>query len=118
MRWNVALLVRMTRIGLALLWRFGMCLYEDGRWNEAESAFSQVMEARKRVLGPEHPDTLTSLNCLHVERKRQNELNCSYQQLIGKPARVSAHVSSPFDLPHLTLLKTRKICCYLTLLWG
>jgi hypothetical protein len=75
MRWNVALLVRMTRIGLALLWRFGMCLYEDGRWNEAESAFSQVIEARKRVLVPEHPDTLTSMNNLAFTWKGKGRMN-------------------------------------------
>ena len=35
-----------------------------GRWNEAEKAFLQVMETRMRVLGPEHPDTLISMNIL------------------------------------------------------
>ncbi len=41
-----------------LLWKFAMCLYSDGRYNEAEKAFSQIMETRKRVLGEEHPNTL------------------------------------------------------------
>jgi tetratricopeptide (TPR) repeat protein len=44
-----------------LLWKFGMCVYRDGRYDEAEKAFTQVMENRKRVLGAEHPDTLTSM---------------------------------------------------------
>ena len=44
-----------------LLWKFGMCLYSDGRYNEAETPILQVMETRRRVLGPEHPDTLTSM---------------------------------------------------------
>jgi tetratricopeptide (TPR) repeat protein len=44
-----------------LLWKFGMCVYSDGRYNEAEKAFMQVMENRKRVLGAEHLDTLTSM---------------------------------------------------------
>jgi tetratricopeptide (TPR) repeat protein len=44
-----------------LVWRYGMCLYGDGRWNEAEDSLRQVMETRKRVLGTEHPDTLTSM---------------------------------------------------------
>ncbi|KAF2022756.1 hypothetical protein EK21DRAFT_82486, partial [Setomelanomma holmii] len=30
-------------------------------WKEAEELFVQVMETRKRVLGKEHPDTLTSM---------------------------------------------------------
>ena len=32
----------------------------EGRWKEAEELEVQVMETRKRVLGKEHPDTLTS----------------------------------------------------------
>jgi tetratricopeptide (TPR) repeat protein len=37
-------------------------MYRDqGRWKEAEELFVQVMETRKRVLGEEHPDTLTSM---------------------------------------------------------
>ena len=36
----------------------------QGRWKEAEELEVQVMETRKRVLGAEHPDTLTSMNNL------------------------------------------------------
>ncbi|CBF85153.1 hypothetical protein AN1580.2 [Aspergillus nidulans FGSC A4] len=32
-----------------------------GRWNEAEKLGLQVLETRKAVLGPEHPDTLSSM---------------------------------------------------------
>jgi hypothetical protein len=40
-------------------------MYRDqGRWKEAESLEMQVVEARKRVQGEEHPDTLTSVNNL------------------------------------------------------
>lgn len=42
----------------------GSCLYSDGRYNEAEELEVQVMETRKQVLGPEHPDTLTSMTNL------------------------------------------------------
>jgi hypothetical protein len=38
-----------------------MCLYSDGRYNEAEVSFMEVAERRKKVLGAEHPDTLTSM---------------------------------------------------------
>ncbi|KAF1817352.1 HET-domain-containing protein [Eremomyces bilateralis CBS 781.70] len=44
-----------------LMWRYGMCLYEDGRWTEAEEPINQVFNMEKRVLGAEHPDTLTSM---------------------------------------------------------
>jgi len=36
----------------------------QGRWKEAEELEVQVMETRKRVLGQEHPDMLTSMNNL------------------------------------------------------
>jgi hypothetical protein len=44
-----------------LLWKFAKYLYKDGRYNEAEKPFFQVIETRKRVLGVEYPDTLTSM---------------------------------------------------------
>jgi len=33
----------------------------QGQWKEAMELFLQVVETRKRVLGKEHPDTLTSM---------------------------------------------------------
>ncbi|KAF2188857.1 HET-domain-containing protein [Zopfia rhizophila CBS 207.26] len=47
--------------GIELTWKCAMSLHSDGRYNEAEELFAQVMETRKRVLGAEHPDTLTSM---------------------------------------------------------
>ncbi|KAI9771206.1 MAG: hypothetical protein M1839_002865 [Geoglossum umbratile] len=44
-----------------LLWKYSMCLYSDGRYDEAEKSFFQVMETRKRELGTEHPSVLTSM---------------------------------------------------------
>lgn len=35
---------------MGLLWKFGMCVYSDGRYNEAEKAFTQVMENRKMMM--------------------------------------------------------------------
>jgi hypothetical protein len=32
-----------------------------GRWKKGEELELQVLETRKRVLGGEHPDTLTSM---------------------------------------------------------
>ncbi|KAH6691785.1 hypothetical protein BKA61DRAFT_715021 [Leptodontidium sp. MPI-SDFR-AT-0119] len=53
---------RETRIALSR--RFGLCLLSDGRYNEAEAPFVEVMERNKRVLGQEHSDTLTSISNL------------------------------------------------------
>ncbi|KAF1952777.1 HET-domain-containing protein [Byssothecium circinans] len=50
------------RSGLA--WKSATALYHDGRWTEAEQLFVQVMETRKRVLGEEHPDTLTTISLM------------------------------------------------------
>jgi tetratricopeptide (TPR) repeat protein len=44
-----------------LVWKCAMTLLEDGRWMDAEELFVQVMETSSRVLGEEHPDTLTSI---------------------------------------------------------
>jgi tetratricopeptide (TPR) repeat protein len=39
----------------------GKLYYSEGRWNEAENLFVQVMGTRKRMLGEDHPDTLISM---------------------------------------------------------
>lgn len=40
---------------------FILAFSEARRWKEAEELEIQVMETRKRVLGEEHPDTLSSM---------------------------------------------------------
>ncbi|KAJ5918235.1 FabD/lysophospholipase-like protein [Penicillium verhagenii] len=42
----------------------GTCLEEDGRYREAEVMYHISLNFRERVLGPEHPDTLLSINHL------------------------------------------------------
>jgi tetratricopeptide (TPR) repeat protein len=41
--------------------RFGLVLGASGYWKDAEKLEVQVMETRKKLLGEEHPDTLTSM---------------------------------------------------------
>ena len=36
----------------------------QGRWNEAERLLVHVMDMRKKLLGAEHPDTITSVGNL------------------------------------------------------
>ncbi|KAF1816974.1 hypothetical protein P152DRAFT_386954 [Eremomyces bilateralis CBS 781.70] len=43
----------------------------QGRWKEAEELKVQVMETTKRVLGTEHPSTLTSMGNLAETYKAQ-----------------------------------------------
>ena len=39
---------------------------EQGKYPQAEALYSQTLEIRRRVLGPEHPDTLGSMNNLAI----------------------------------------------------
>ena len=40
---------------------FGLVMTENGNWENAEKLEVQVMDMRKKLLGAEHPDTLTSM---------------------------------------------------------
>ncbi|KAL2062087.1 hypothetical protein VTL71DRAFT_6353 [Oculimacula yallundae] len=56
---------------MKLRWRYGGCLFSDGRYNEAEVQFVEAFEANKKLLGQEHPDTLTSMACLAMIYRNQ-----------------------------------------------
>jgi hypothetical protein len=43
---------------------FGLTYSDQGKWKEAEMLQAQVLEIKQRILGPEHPNTLTSMNNL------------------------------------------------------
>ncbi len=44
--------------------RIGYAAYLQGKYHEAESLLGKALETRRRVLGAEHPDTLSSMNYL------------------------------------------------------
>jgi hypothetical protein len=44
-----------------LLGKVGGCLHADGRYNEANLMFVQLVDLRKQLLGHEHPETLASI---------------------------------------------------------
>jgi tetratricopeptide (TPR) repeat protein len=50
-----------------------IALHSDGQYKGAEELFVQVMESRRRTLGPEHPDTLTSVSYLGLVLERQGK---------------------------------------------
>ena len=56
---------------LSLLWKFGMCVFSDGLFDEAENAFSEAMEIGKKLRGAEHPSTLRSTTSLASTYKKQ-----------------------------------------------
>jgi hypothetical protein len=50
-----------------------------GRWNEAEQLNVQVMDLRKKLLGAEHPDTLTSMANLAIAYRNRGRWNKAEQ---------------------------------------
>ena len=56
---------------IELLSNIGRFLHNDGRWKEAEVLQIQVLQLRKQLLGPKHPDTLTSMNNLALIYQNQ-----------------------------------------------
>jgi tetratricopeptide (TPR) repeat protein len=56
---------------MELIRKFGMCLYSDGRYKDAERAFFQLMKIKQRVLGKEHPSTLASMGNLASTYRNQ-----------------------------------------------
>ncbi|GIJ91451.1 hypothetical protein Asppvi_010416 [Aspergillus pseudoviridinutans] len=68
-----------------LIWRYGLCLYQDGQWDDAEVAILQVLEMRKRVHGPDRPSTLASMVYLaeiYRNQGRWNEAEKLFTQLM------------------------------------
>jgi tetratricopeptide (TPR) repeat protein len=86
-----------------LMWRCGKCLYHDGRWKEAEILFGKVMEARKRLLGPEHLETLSSMAKLASTYLNQGRLAQS-EELLLKVMEISKRVLGPEDPNTLTAM--------------
>lgn len=61
----------------------------SGRWSGAEELGVQVLNSRKRVLGEEYPDTLTSMNNLTHTLKDQEHSEAAHE-LLSDCATLSA----------------------------
>jgi tetratricopeptide (TPR) repeat protein len=46
---------------LSVMAKYGMCLYYDGRYHDAEIAIRNVLALETRLLGEDHPDVLTAM---------------------------------------------------------
>ncbi|KAH8708377.1 hypothetical protein GQ44DRAFT_628269, partial [Phaeosphaeriaceae sp. PMI808] len=69
---------------------------EKGRWKKAEGLGVQVIEARKRVLGEEHPDTLTSMsNLAHTWRSKSQSLNEEATSTMEMCSQLQGHILGP-----------------------
>src|SRR5438045_2386777 len=67
--------------------------YNDGEWKKAEELEVQVMDTRKRVLGAEHPDTLSSMANL-VSTYRNHSLSITITH--GKVTELSRRICRGF----------------------
>jgi len=64
---------------------------EQGRWNDAEGLEVQGMETSSRVLGQEHPSTLTSMNNLaftYMSQGRRDEALATMEQVVALRSRI------------------------------
>ena len=62
-----------NEVKIRLLFKVGLCLQYNGQYIEAEQMYRQTLEFRMNVLGPEHPDTLESMNNLSLTLNSQGK---------------------------------------------
>ena len=65
--------------------------YDEGRYSESEPLFEEALGIRRRVLGPEHPDTLDSINDvanLYRRQGRYEEAEPLYDKALDVRRRV------------------------------
>ena len=67
---------------LDLAWKAAMALYSDGRYNEAEELYVQVIETRKKNLGADHPSTLTSMANLAATYRNQGRWDAAEELFV------------------------------------
>src|SRR5258708_17727300 len=87
--------------------------YRRGRTREAEIVVHSAMEVLERVIGTDHPDTLSSMDCaaqLHIDQGRYAEaepiLKRAFQcrdRLLG-----ATHLDTLRSLDHLALMYTEQ----------
>jgi hypothetical protein len=85
-----------TRTGIANL---AATLTKHGRWKEAEELGLQVLEARKRVLGEGHPDTLTSMKNLAVTCSNQRRSKAAQEREIEMANKTQMKADEDNPLP-------------------
>jgi hypothetical protein len=77
----------------------------NGRWEEAQKLEVQVMETRKTQLGPDHPDTLTSMNNLAHTWKSQGK-HSEALILMGQCVESFSRILGPRHPNTLTVLQS------------
>lgn len=77
-----------------LLEKVGECLYEDGRYNEAEALFMEVLNMRQVKLGDTHEDTLRSMQLVGSTYLEQGQLKKA-EQLFMQVVETSKKILGP-----------------------
>jgi tetratricopeptide (TPR) repeat protein len=98
-----------SAISASLLERLGRCQKSLGQYASAETSHRKASSLRKEVLGPEHPDTLTSMsNLANVLRKqgKYEEAEAMNRQTLARREKVLGHehpdtLMSVYSLAHL-----------------
>jgi hypothetical protein len=64
----------------------GLVLNNQGKYDRADETHQQALTLREKMLGLEHPDTSTSVNCLtHLfHSQKQHEATVLYEQACAK----------------------------------
>jgi len=86
----------------------------QGRYDEAEQLHIKTLEIRRRVLGEEHPETLTSMNNLALVYGRQGRCE-EAEQLHIKTLELARHVLGE---EHPGALRSMKNLLELYEVWG
>ncbi|KAF2630919.1 kinesin light chain 1 [Macroventuria anomochaeta] len=82
----------------SLLDRVGQCQASLGQYSAAGIMHQQVLSVRKKVLGPEHPDTLTSMSNLALALSNQGKY-AEAEEMDSETLRLSKKVSGD-EHPH------------------
>jgi Tfp pilus assembly protein PilF len=84
----------------------GGIYFQEGKYAQAEAIFTQELETRKRILGPEHPDTaqtLYNLACAAAHRGDKERAIALLSQSVdhGLPRNDSLGIENDTDLTSL-----------------
>ena len=76
----------------------GADLWNQGRYAEAEQEYRQLLDLDRRVLGPDHPGTLTAMSNLALTIQAEGRL-AEAEQMYRESLATEQRVSGPNTRP-------------------